>query len=371
MKETPGDQENSNLTEILDLIYKFAVGDYTARGVITGDDSMMDGVMAGINILGEELQAKVAENKQAQQALSESEAALRTIFDSIEDGIVVADAQSKRYIMANAAMCNMLGYSHDELLSLGVNDMHPKQDLPHIINEFERIAKGDIRLTSNIPMKRKDGSIFYADVSSTTPLKINGTNSLIGVFRDITDRKRAEKAEDMASHDGLTNLYNYRKFHSLLKDEIIRSQRFNRPVSLLMLDIDHFKQVNDTYGHQAGDAVLKVISELLMNQSRAVDRVSRYGGEEFMIILPETDVTLAMMIADRLRAAVEGWDFDIGGGKVINITISVGVAVYPKHADSVEALVKASDVTLYAAKNAGRNRIWVLSVTEKDVSERT
>ena len=185
MKETPGDQENSNLTEILDLIYKFAVGDYTARGVITGDDSMMDGVMAGINILGEELQAKVAESKQAQQALSESEAALRTIFDSIEDGIVVADAQSKRYIMANAAMCNMLGYSHDELLSLGVNDMHPKQDLPHIINEFERIAKGDIRLTSNIPMKRKDGSIFYADVSSTTPLKINGTNSLIGVFRDL------------------------------------------------------------------------------------------------------------------------------------------------------------------------------------------
>jgi diguanylate cyclase (GGDEF)-like protein/PAS domain S-box-containing protein len=371
MRQTPSNQEKSNLTEILDLIYKFAVGDYTARGVIAGDGSMMDGVMAGINILGEELQAKVAESKQAQKTLSESEAALRIIFDSIQDGIVVTDVQNKRYIMVNASMCKMLGYSRDELLSLGVNDVHPKQDLPHILHEFERVVKGDIRIAPNIPMKRKNGSVFYADISSTTPLKINGTNSLIGVFRDISERKRAEKAEEIASHDGLTNLYNYRKFHSFLKDEIIRSQRFNRPVSLLMLDIDHFKQVNDTHGHQAGDAVLKGISDLLMSQSRAVDRVCRYGGEEITIILPETDVTLAMEIADRLRAAVEGWDFDIGGGKIINITISVGVAAYPKHADSVEALVKASDVALYAAKNAGRNCVSVSSVAEKDLPEHT
>jgi diguanylate cyclase (GGDEF)-like protein len=143
----------------------------------------------------------------------------------------------------------------------------------------------------------------------------------------------------------------------LLKEETVRAQRFNHPVSLLMLDIDHFKHVNDTHGHGAGDVVLKGLSDLLMKQVRAVDRVCRYGGEEFTVILPETDAALAMQIAERMRAEVERQPFDIGGGKTIGITVSIGVATYPQHLDSPEEVIKAADVALYAAKRAGRNRV--------------
>ena len=122
---------------------------------------------------------------------------------------------------------------------------------------------------------------------------------VLAVARDITERKRAEQAEELARRDGLTNLYNHRTFYELLREETVRAQRFNRPVSLLMLDIDHFKRVNDARGHEAGDVILKGLSDLLMKQVRAVDHVCRYGGEEFTVILPETDTAVAMQIAER------------------------------------------------------------------------
>jgi len=175
--------------------------------------------------------------------------------------------------------------------------------------------------------------------------------------REFAWRARTEQAEELASHDSLTGLYNHRKFYSLMKDELVRSQRYNRPVSLLMLDIDYFKRVNDTHGHQAGDAILKGLSDLLVKQSRGIDRVCRYGGEEIMVILPETDAVAAVGIAERPRAAVEHQSFDIGGGKTIGITVSIGVATYPQQVNSLEGLVKAADVALYAAKQGGRNRI--------------
>ncbi len=464
---------------MLDVIFRFAAGDLTARGTLSEDDSALDGVMAGINILGEELQAYVAENKRAQQALSESETLLRTIFDSVQDGIILAETQSRRFRMANASICRMLGYSADELLNVGVGGIHPEEDSVYVLRQFERLASGEIGVAPNLPMKRKDGTVFYADVSSG-PLMVSGVACLVGVFRDITERKRAEEqmhtaslyarslieagmdplvtisvagkimdvneaavqmtgvprelltgsdfsgyftdpdrahtgyqeafakgfvrdypltmrhvsgkltevlynasvyrsekgavagvlavarditerkraeqAEELASRDGLTGLYNHRTFYLLLKDEIVRTQRFKRSVSLLMLDIDYFKRVNDTYGHQAGDAILRGISDLLVKQARTVDRVCRYGGEEITVILPETDAIGAMKTAERLRAAVERQPFGIGGGKTASINVSIGVATYPQQVNSLEELVKAADVALYAAKQGGRNR---------------
>ena len=341
---------------MLDVIFKYAAGDLTARGTLLDDDSALDGVMAGINILGEELEAHVAENKRALHALSESKDQLRAIFDSVQDGIIVAEAQSRRFLMVNASVCRMLGYSPEEVLNLGVEDILPEEYRAYGLSQFERLAKDEIGVVPNVPMKRKDGSVFYVDINSGS-LMLNGVACLVGVFRDITDRKRAERAEEQASRDSLTDLYNHRTFYSLLKNEIVRTQRFKRPVSLLMFDIDHFKRVNDTYGHQAGDAIIKGLSDLLVKRARAVDRVCRYGGEEFTVILPETDATMAMQIAERLRAAVEHQPFDIGDGKAISITVSIGAVTYPQQANSLEGLVKAADVALYAAKEGGRNGV--------------
>ncbi|MHB1937189.1 MAG: GGDEF domain-containing protein [Acidobacteriaceae bacterium] len=125
--------------------------------------------------------------------------------------------------------------------------------------------------------------------------------------------------------------------------------------SLLLLDIDHFKRVNDTHGHQAGDAVLKGLGELLNQQARAIDRVCRSGGEEFTIILPETDPDTAVNIAERLRASVEVQLFDVG--TPLRMTVSIGVASWPVHGDGADTLIAAADAALYVAKRSGRNRI--------------
>ncbi len=175
--------------------------------------------------------------------------------------------------------------------------------------------------------------------------------------RESAERARAEHAEEQASRDGLTGLYNHRMFYTLLEQERARSDRFGRPLSLLMIDIDHFKRVNDIHGHLTGDAVLKGLSDLLSRQARAIDRVCRYGGEEITVILPETDAPAAVSIAERLRATVEHQPFDIEGGKTVGITVSIGVATYPAQGISGEALVSAADSALYAAKQGGRNRV--------------
>lgn len=165
----------------------------------------------------------------------------------------------------------------------------------------------------------------------------------------------AQALEQLATRDGLSGLYNHRTFYTLLEDEIIRARRYKHPFSLLMIDVDHFKLVNDTHGHQAGDAVLRGLSERLTDLVRDVDRVCRYGGEEMTVILPDTDAALEM--GERLRAAVEAKPFDIGAGQTIGITVSIGAASFPRNADEGQALVAAADAALYAAKKGGRNRV--------------
>jgi diguanylate cyclase (GGDEF)-like protein len=165
------------------------------------------------------------------------------------------------------------------------------------------------------------------------------------------------KLHDLAAHDGLTGLYNHRMLHELLDEEQTRAQRFNRPVSLLMLDIDHFKRVNDTYGHPAGDAVLRGLSEMLCRQARAIDHVCRYGGEEISVILPETGLETAATIAERVCAAVAAQPFDVDMDTPVRITVSIGVASWPAQADSTQVLIAAADTAMYAAKQRGGNRV--------------
>src|SRR3989338_6456446 len=130
--------------------------------------------------------------RKAQQALVESEEKFRIIFEGVLDGILLADAETKRFAGGNPAIYHMLGYSSEEIMQLGVADIHPQQALPHVIEQFERQLRGEIQLAANTPVKRKDGSIFYADIKSS-PVSFGGRNYLLGIFRDITERKRAEE----------------------------------------------------------------------------------------------------------------------------------------------------------------------------------
>lgn len=165
----------------------------------------------------------------------------------------------------------------------------------------------------------------------------------------------------LASTDGLTELYNHRTFQERLAQEVDRANRYGRPLSLLMIDVDHFKVYNDTYGHPQGDAVLRAIARLLREISRTSDTVARYGGEEFALILPETDRLNAEKIGNRLREQVEQYPFP-GEERMPQgmLTVSIGVATHTL-ASSKETLLRAADAALYAAKHAGRNCVRVAS----------
>ena len=163
----------------------------------------------------------------------------------------------------------------------------------------------------------------------------------------------------LASTDGLTGVYNHRSFQERLSQEIARADRYSRPLSVLMIDVDHFKVYNDTYGHPQGDIVLQDLARLLQEMSRTSDTIARWGGEEFAIILPETDSVGAQTIAQRLCEQVERYPFPgqelMPGG---TLTISIGVATYAS-ASSKEALLQGADTALYTAKREGRNRVCV------------
>jgi len=163
----------------------------------------------------------------------------------------------------------------------------------------------------------------------------------------------------LASTDGLTELYNHRTFQGRLAQEVDRANRYARPLSLVMIDVDDFKSYNDMYGHPQGDTALRELARLLREASRTSDIVARYGGEEFAIILPETDCENAQKIGDRLREQVELYPFP-GEERLPRgaFTISVGVATHTR-TDTKEALLQSADAALYKAKRAGRNRVCV------------
>jgi two-component system cell cycle response regulator len=163
----------------------------------------------------------------------------------------------------------------------------------------------------------------------------------------------------MATLDRMTRLYIHHYFQERLLEEIKRSQRYGTPLSLLMADIDHFKQLNDTYGHQQGDITLKELARLFKENLRKVDIAARYGGEEFAVILPDTDLKNAADVARRLRKNIEEYDFS-GQTEPLHITISIGVAEYDINRDlDKDRFIKRADLAMYRAKRSGRNRVAV------------
>jgi diguanylate cyclase (GGDEF)-like protein len=166
----------------------------------------------------------------------------------------------------------------------------------------------------------------------------------------IENAKLYTQAQELAIHNGLTGIYNYRYFMRTLEEEIKRAERYNRCVSLIMLDIDHFKLVNDTYGHQRGDEVLRGLAEVLIANTRDTDMVCRYGGEEFVVILPETDLKSAIDAAAKLNKAVAKAHYARKKGESIKLTISLGVSTFPDTAANQEELLRQADDALYEAK---------------------
>jgi diguanylate cyclase (GGDEF)-like protein len=172
-------------------------------------------------------------------------------------------------------------------------------------------------------------------------------------------QKREQKLQEQAISDPLTGLYNRRYLSEFLPRELSRSGRSSTPVAVMLIDLDHFKRVNDSFGHEAGDIVLTAVGKLLKGKVRGSDIACRYGGEEFALILPETDTDSAARRAEDIRLAIAALRLSHAGKPLGRITASFGIALFPDHAPDTDGLLRAADVALYAAKGAGRNRVIV------------
>ncbi len=172
----------------------------------------------------------------------------------------------------------------------------------------------------------------------------------------ITNAQLHNQVEMLAITDGLTGLYNHKHFQERMNDEFQRLQRMPQPLSMMLIDIDFFKKINDTYGHPAGDGVLRKLAQMLRKTLRGIDIIARYGGEEFATVIVGTDLSGAVKMAERLRTSVMNTPFPVDEG-IINITLSIGLATFPQDGGKKEVLISRADQALYYAKENGRNRV--------------
>lgn len=172
----------------------------------------------------------------------------------------------------------------------------------------------------------------------------------------LDNLRRFSRAEELSITDGLTGVYNYRYLRSALDREVARARRFREEFCVIMLDVDHLKDYNDVHGHLQGSEVLRRLAQVVTGELRASDILAKYGGDEFVVILPQTERAGGETLAERIRAAVEAHEFP-GEGDGIRITTSMGISQFPEDGESTRELLEAADTTLYSAKRGGRNRI--------------
>lgn len=252
----------------------------------------------------------------------------------------------------------------DETFTSG--DYIVSNDRPETVHKLSRLARDEgIRGFVCLPLVSHTTRLgvlylYLRDRDSCLPDEIEMLNTFSHLAAGALENARLHaKTVNLATTDTLTGMFNRRLFDEHLAKEMQRAQRYSRPLALLMLDIDHFKNINDSHGHPAGDAVLKQLAAIFGHQLRGVDTAARYGGEEFAILLPELDGNLAKEVAERIRLAVAGTAFSLPDGHTIGVTLSIGIACYPRCADNGEAMIKHADQALYLAKQTGRNRAYV------------
>lgn len=289
------------------------------------------------------------------------------IFEYSPDGMFLIDEDG--IIQAfNPAMERLTGWKGEEVI--GKKECRA---LFHCRNEAGKAVcaatcpgqtalrkKGAVSYRELFLQTRGGTEIAVAASYDTIPASVSGRPYILGIMKEITEKKGEERALRMeALTDGLTGLYNFRYFQRQLEFEIKRAQRYLHPLSLVMIDIDHFKHYNDSHGHLQGNVILERMAALLRSYTRETNHVARYGGEEFAILLPETEARIAAKAAVRLRRIIQKEPFPFQdeqpGG---NLTASIGVASFPMDASDAEDLVQRADEALYRAKALGRNRVY-------------
>ena len=295
---------------------------------------------------------------------------LDQIFDTVNIGLVIMDRELKVKHW-NRWMSQHSRIAAEEIVGTLITDHFPELSTPGFQRNCKAVlAFGNFSFFSQklhrflFPFKPVGsfGAKFEQMQQSCTmgPLRgeDNAITSIFIIVQDVTELATYEqKMMEMNVRDGLTGIYNRRHFENRLSSECERHERYDRRLSMIMIDIDFFKKVNDTYGHQCGDYVLKSVSSGIAQAIRKTDCLARYGGEEFCCLLPETEIANASLLAESLRTQVEGMQL-VYDSTPIKVTISLGVSELAQ-GDSAQQLLKNADEALYRAKSDGRNRVVV------------
>ncbi|MGB5866443.1 MAG: diguanylate cyclase [Arcobacteraceae bacterium] len=282
---------------------------------------------------------------------------LQSILDAQDNLILVITGDGT--IDVNQTLLDFFGYKSSKDFALNhscISDLFLDKNSYFVKKDSDNWLEDIMKLEDSnrvVLMKNLKGEeiIFRVNVKSF----MFHTQHWVISFTDITDLKNyTYELQYKATHDNLTKLYNRQKLNDELDKEIVRENRYKHGLSILMLDIDNFKNINDTYGHDVGDVVLKDISKIILESIRATDYACRWGGEEFMVLLPETTVEQAFKIAENIRINIENYINPVLPNKT---TVSIGVVEFQRDKDDIETFVKNVDLAMYQAKKTGKNRV--------------
>jgi diguanylate cyclase (GGDEF)-like protein/PAS domain S-box-containing protein len=304
----------------------------------------------------------ITERKIAEAALKESEDKFRTIFENSSSAMAIIESDTT-ISMVNKEYCKIGLYEEKDVIGMSWTKQIPSEDLK-MLEEYDRerlINPQNAPSNYEFSFYRKDGEIRNGLISVAV---LPNTQKIVASFIDITERKRAEEAlreseqryREMSIIDDLTQLYNSRHFYAQLETEIERSNRYGQPLTLLLLDLDKFKNFNDKYGHVQGDYVLSRLGHAIKRSLREIDSAYRYGGEEFTIILPMTMSEEGIVTAKRIQKELRKENFSLVSGQEIYMTVSIGLAQY-KPKEEIKAFVHRVDQFMYKVKKHGRGKI--------------
>lgn len=294
----------------------------------------------------------------AEQALKESEKQYRNLFDLESDALFIIRNQDGRILEANRAAVNMYGFSLEELKRMYSQDLSADPQETRIMARpsaaMERALSMPLRMH-----RRKDEQIFPIEMTIRF-ITWKGQSVYVAAVRDVTERRERElELRRLVITDPLTGLYNRRHFFEESQKIFNRAKFKTEAIAIFMMDIDHFKRVNDTYGHAVGDVVLREVAQRIERVLRPMDLVARYGGEEFIALLSNMTCDGVCQVADRLLASVGAIPVE-ADGRQVSVTLSIGIAMFNPEFNSLDEFIEQADQSLYQAKQSGRNRWAVL-----------
>lgn len=304
---------------------------------------------------------EITERKQLELELDISRQRFEAVVETAYDGVITVDENQSIKLMNDAAKY-IFGVKSENVIGTNLSRFIPQRfraKHPDYVASFRRSSVDARPMESRTPVRglRSDGVEFPIEVT-ISKIQVGNEVEMTAVIRDISERVRLiDELSKAATCDPLTGAFNRRHGNAVLKTELVRCERFKHVMSVVMLDLDHFKDINDNYGHACGDRVLVSINECMTGILRETDSFYRWGGEEFLILLPETSGEDAVRLAERARDALANQTLVSCGDHKIAVTASFGVAQYVDENTTLDNLIGQSDKALYEAKRLGRNRV--------------